>query len=64
MELFAPMHVLVILLVLVLLFGPQKLPEMGRALGEGIKEFKKAMKEFSAVESGKKTQDENPRKDQ
>ncbi len=48
MELFAPMHILLILLVFILLFGPNKLPEMGRALGEGIKEFKKAMKEVSS----------------
>lgn len=55
MELFAPMHILVILLVLVLFFGPQKLPEMGRSLGEGIKEFKKAMREVSADNEKTKT---------
>ncbi len=42
------MHILVILIVLVLLFGPQKLPEIGKALGESIKEFKKAAKSISS----------------
>ncbi|MBI4394869.1 MAG: twin-arginine translocase TatA/TatE family subunit [Candidatus Omnitrophica bacterium] len=38
-----PLELLVILLVVLLLFGGKKLPEVGRALGEGIKEFKKAL---------------------
>jgi sec-independent protein translocase protein TatA len=38
-----PLELLVILLVVLLLFGGKKLPEVGRALGEGIKEFKKAI---------------------
>jgi sec-independent protein translocase protein TatA len=32
--------VLIILLVLLLIFGPKRLPEMGRSLGRGIREFK------------------------
>ena len=38
-----PMHLLVILVVGVLLFGPKKLPELGKGLGEGIRGFKAAM---------------------
>jgi TatA/E family protein of Tat protein translocase len=45
MDLFAPTHLLLILLIVLLLFGPQKLPQIGRSLGEGIREFKKAMKD-------------------
>jgi len=37
--------VLVILAVAILLFGPKKLPELGKGLGEGIRGFKKAMTE-------------------
>ena len=37
-------HILVIVLVLVLLFGGKKIPELMRGLGEGIHEFKKASK--------------------
>ena len=41
--LFQPMHLLVIFVIAVLVFGPKKLPELGKALGESIREFKKAM---------------------
>jgi len=42
-----PLEVVVILLVVLLLFGAKRLPEIGRALGEGIKEFKKTIKDIS-----------------
>jgi sec-independent protein translocase protein TatA len=43
--LFQPMHLLVIMGLALLLFGPKKLPELGKGLGEGIRGFKSAMKE-------------------
>lgn len=43
--LFQPMHLLVILFIAVLVFGPKKLPELGKGLGEGIRGFKEAMKD-------------------
>ncbi len=43
--LFSPMHLLVILLIVLIIFGPGKLPELGEGLGKSIKAFKKAMKE-------------------
>jgi sec-independent protein translocase protein TatA len=43
-ELFQPMHLLIILAVGVLLFGPKKIPELGKGLGEGIRGFKDAMR--------------------
>ncbi|WZL72502.1 twin-arginine translocase TatA/TatE family subunit [Clostridiaceae bacterium 35-E11] len=39
-------ELLVILVIALIVFGPKKLPEMGRALGTSIKEFKKATKEI------------------
>jgi sec-independent protein translocase protein TatA len=42
--LFQPMHLVIILVVGVLLFGPKKLPELGKGLGEGIRGFKDAIK--------------------
>lgn len=39
-------EILVILLVLVLLFGASKLPQLGAGLGEGIKNFRKAFREI------------------
>ncbi len=43
--LFQPMHLLVILFIAVLVFGPKRLPELGKGLGEGIRGFKDAMKD-------------------
>jgi sec-independent protein translocase protein TatA len=38
----SPMHLVLILLVVVLLFGGRKIPELMKGIGEGMKEFKKA----------------------
>lgn len=40
-------ELLIILLIALVLFGASKLPEIGKALGKGIKEFKKAGKEIT-----------------
>ena len=45
MSMPGPFELLVIFFVILILFGGKKLPEFGRALGEGIREFKKALKE-------------------
>src|SRR6266705_1729889 len=37
-----PMHLIVILVIVLLVFGPGKLPELGRAVGDGLRELKKA----------------------
>jgi len=42
---FQPMHLLVILIVALFVFGPKKLPELGKGLGEAIRGFKKAVHE-------------------
>jgi sec-independent protein translocase protein TatA len=42
--LFQPMHLLVIFGIALLIFGPKKLPELGKGIGEGIRGFKSAMK--------------------
>jgi len=43
--LFQPMHLLVIFFIALLVFGPKKLPELGKGIGEGIRALKKGMKE-------------------
>lgn len=48
--LFQPMHLLIIGGIALLVFGPKKLPELGKGLGESIRGFKSAM---SAKEEGK-----------
>lgn len=46
--LFQPVHLIIILIICILIFGPKKLPELGRGLGESIREFKKSMAEARA----------------
>jgi sec-independent protein translocase protein TatA len=46
--LFQPMHLLVILVIAMLVFGPKKLPELGKGLGEGLRGFRDALKGDSA----------------
>jgi sec-independent protein translocase protein TatA len=41
--LFQPTHLLIIAGIGLLIFGPKKLPEFGKGLGEGIRGFKSAM---------------------
>ena len=41
--LFQPMHLLVILAIVLLIFGPKKLGDLGKGLGEGIRNFKSSM---------------------
>ena len=49
--LFQPMHLLVIFFIALLVFGPKKLPELGKGLGEGIRALKDGMKEGSKPEA-------------
>jgi len=43
--LFRPMHLLLILFIVLIIFGPGKLPEIGEGLGKSIRSFKKAITE-------------------
>lgn len=42
-----PTHLILILIVALIIFGPQRLPEIGKALGKSINEFKSASKEMT-----------------
>lgn len=46
--LFQPLHILLIVGIALLLFGPSKFANLGKGLGEGIRNFKSAMKEDEA----------------
>ena len=50
-------ELLVILLLVLILFGPSKLPDIGKSLGEGLRGFKKTMNE-----TDEKSPDENGKK--
>jgi sec-independent protein translocase protein TatA len=43
--LFQPMHLIVIFVIALVVFGPGKLPDIGKGLGEAIRGFKKALDE-------------------
>jgi sec-independent protein translocase protein TatA len=55
--LFQPMHLLVILFIALMIFGPKKLPELGKGLGDGIRSFKSSMKDEKDDEAAKKDVD-------
>ena len=60
-ELLQPMHLLVILAVAIFVFGPKKLPELGKGLGDGIRNFRDSMKQASETKPADTTtpQDSN-----
>lgn len=43
-NLFTPTHLVVLLVIALLIFGPRKLPELGKGLGEGFRGFKEGIK--------------------
>ncbi len=51
--LFAPMHLIIILVIVMIIFGPGKLPEIGAGLAKGIKSFKNGMKDLKEEVNGK-----------
>ncbi len=50
---FGPTEIIIIVLIVVLLFGGRKIPELMRGIGQGMKEFKKATKDEAAPEEEK-----------
>jgi len=49
--LFQPMHLLVIFFIALLVFGPKKLPELGKGIGEGIRALKEGMKDAGSEQA-------------
>ena len=60
MDLFAPSHLLVLLVIILIIFGPSKLGDVGGALGKAIKDFKKAMNEEPEVKPTAKAEETKP----
>jgi sec-independent protein translocase protein TatA len=46
--LFQPTHLIIIFAIALLIFGPKKLPELGKGLGEGIRALKEGMKDHTS----------------
>jgi sec-independent protein translocase protein TatA len=53
-SLFTPVHLIIIFAILILLFGAKKLPDLGKGIGSGIREFR----------SGIASVNEEPKNDQ
>ncbi|MFZ1886918.1 MAG: twin-arginine translocase TatA/TatE family subunit [Candidatus Binataceae bacterium] len=59
-DLLAPWHLLVILVIVLVIFGPSKLGDVGGALGKAIRDFKKAMNDEEAPKPVQKTAEPAP----
>ncbi len=59
---FGPTEIVIIILVLVLLFGGRKIPELMKGLGQGMKEFRKATKDKDEPESSNENTENNTKK--
>ena len=62
-----PQEMFILFLIIILLFGAKRIPEIGRSIGRGIQEFKKGMREVEAeINAPEKTEPpkaiEEPRK--
>ena len=58
-DLITPMHLLFLAIAGLLLFGPKRLPDMGRSLGTGIREFKSSVTGLGGI-AGSVTGTEEP----
>ena len=48
-----PMHLIVVLVIVLLIFGPGKLPDLGRAIGDSMREFKRATSDLTGTTAGR-----------
>lgn len=55
-------ELLVILVIVVLIFGASRLPQLARGLGEGIREFKKAARDATGEDEKKDAKPDEARK--
>jgi len=53
--LFQPGHLIVVLVIALLIFGPGKLPELGSALGQGLREFKRSVEHLGQEDTPPQT---------
>jgi len=53
-----PLEIVLIVVVLLLLFGGRKIPELMRGIGQGMKEFKKATRDDGVADDSSKTSDQ------
>jgi len=63
MALLHPVHLVLIALVVLLVFGPRKLPELAKGIGEAMKELKHTLHGGEAAEPGAAAASAEPRPD-
>ena len=56
--LFQPLHLILIIAIILLIFGTSKFSALGKGMGEGIRNFKAAMKEPEEEKKEKKEEEE------
>lgn len=56
---FSPWHWLLVAIIALLLFGPKKLPELGKGLAEGIRGFKEGLKDTPPPTQAQNTTEQN-----
>lgn len=57
--LFQPMHLLVIFFIALLVFGPKRLPELGKGLGDGFRALKDSMKDGNTDQAKSSTENKD-----
>ena len=55
-----PWEIMVVLLLLLVVFGAKRLPEIGKGMGKGIREFKKSLREISEDDNEENKTIEHP----
>jgi len=58
-----PTHLLLVLVVALLVLGPKRLPDAGRALGKGLREFKDSLSGDDAADDGDRIAERGPARD-
>ncbi len=58
-----PTELIIILVIVIIVFGVGKLPELGTGLGEGIKNFKKSYRDAKSIDVSPESVDEAPEKE-
>ncbi len=56
---FQPWHLILILAIVLIIFGPGKMPDIGKAFGKTVREFRKASNELSIDESKTKQEQQD-----
>ncbi len=56
-----PMELILLLVIILIIFGPGRLPDIGNAVGKGIREFRKASTEIEESVRGESKRSDEPR---